>query len=63
MNVSVEGMVEKNTSVFVAARVHTGGCGIAGTDGFFLWVSSDGPFTITSDLGECMGTVSMIVWY
>ncbi|XP_062513660.1 galactocerebrosidase-like isoform X2 [Corticium candelabrum] len=50
VNVSVEGMVEKNTSVFVAARVHTGGCGIAGTDGFFLWLSSDGPFTITSDL-------------
>lgn len=57
MNVSVDAMVEKNTSVFVAARVASGGCGVAGTKGFFLWLSSDGPFVVTSDLGDYMFAV------
>jgi galactosylceramidase len=51
VNVTVDAMIEEKTSVFVAARVGSGGCRIAGANGFFLWLSSDGPFTITSDLG------------
>eukprot|EP00118_Oscarella_pearsei_P013831 m.114461 g.114461 ORF g.114461 m.114461 type:complete len:801 (+) comp37503_c0_seq6:569-2971(+) len=52
INVTVDAMMEKIGSVFVAARFSTGGCHGASATGVFLWVSSDstGSFTITTDL-------------
>lgn len=52
VNVTVDAMAETNGSVFVAARFSTGGCHVASATGVFLWLSSDGPFTVTTDLGR-----------
>ncbi|XP_065845893.1 galactocerebrosidase-like [Oscarella lobularis] len=50
VNVTVDAMAETNGSVFVAARFSTGGCHVASATGVFLWLSSEGPFTVTTDL-------------
>lgn len=50
--VGVDVLLEPNsTSAFVAARISAGGCGVGGASGIFFWISVQGTWELTSDIG------------
>ena len=61
-NVAVSVMLrEEVTSAFLAARVDRGGCSIAGAQGVYLWISTDGSWSITSDLGRATHGINALM--
>lgn len=51
VNVSIL-LEASNTSGFLATRVDRGGCGSSGANGVFFWISGEGKWEVTSDLGR-----------
>ena len=52
-HVSVSILLESsNSSAFLATRVSEGGCEVREATGVFFWISGEGEWKVTSDLGK-----------